>query len=59
MKIPAGTQSHSRLRLKNKGLTKAEANTFGDQFVQINVKIPKELTEQQTELVEQLKASGL
>jgi len=59
MKIPAGTQSHARLRLKDKGIPKAEANTYGDQFVQINVKIPKELTEQQTELVEQLKASGL
>ncbi len=59
MKIPAGTQSHSKLRLKNKGIPKKKANTFGDQLVQIIIKIPKELNEEQTNLVQQLKESGL
>jgi len=59
MKIPPGTQSHTKLRLKDKGIPKKKKDEYGDQFVQIIIKIPKVLDQEQTELVEKLKESGV
>ncbi len=57
LKIPPGTQSHSRLRLKGLGI--ADSKGKGDQLVRIIVKMPKVLTDEQTRLIEDLKKSGL
>ncbi|QPJ65884.1 MAG: J domain-containing protein [Candidatus Nitrohelix vancouverensis] len=58
MKIPPGTQSHSKLRLTGKGV-RVNGSKVGDQLVQVVVKLPKVLDPQQTELIEQLKETGL
>ncbi|MDR2179915.1 MAG: DnaJ domain-containing protein [Synergistaceae bacterium] len=53
MKLPPGTQSGQKLRLKGKGLPKRNEGS-GDLFVRIEVVIPKHLTEKQKRLWEEL-----
>ena len=59
IKIPAGTQSHSRIRLKGFGLPRLQGVGKGDEFVRILVKTPKTLSERQKKLVEELRKEGL
>lgn len=59
IKIPPGTQSHSRIRLKGFGLPRLQGEGKGDEFVRLIVKIPKALGEKQRKLVEELKKEGL
>jgi len=59
IKIPAGTQSHSRIRLKGFGLPRLQGGGKGDEFVRLIVKTPKTLSEKQKKLIEELKKEGL
>ena len=52
IRVPPGTQSGTRLRLRGQGLTR-DGKT-GDQLVEIEVRVPEKLTEEERELVEQL-----
>jgi molecular chaperone DnaJ len=54
LKIPAGTQPDTVLRLRGQGMPRARWRGNGDQLVQIKVEVPKKLTRQQRELLEQL-----
>ncbi|KXK26937.1 MAG: Curved DNA-binding protein [candidate division WS6 bacterium OLB20] len=54
LKVPAGIQSETVLRLKEKGGPKLRGNGNGDQYVRIIVKVPAKLSRQQRELWEQL-----
>lgn len=51
LKIPAGTQPEEIFRLKGKGIASLESRRKGDLFVKINVKIPKNLTKEERELL--------
>jgi len=53
MKIPPGTQSGRRLRLKGLGLSKKD-KARGDQYVKIKVLVPKEISDRETELYREL-----
>lgn len=55
VKIPTGTQSGTKLRLKAKGV--AGEPHFGDLFIEINVVIPTSLTKEQKEILEKLDKS--
>ena len=57
LNIPAGSTSGQKLRLKGKGLPgpKADAASGGDLFVRLMIAVPKQLTDRQRELYEQLK----
>ena len=57
MVIPAGTQPGVSFKLKGKGTQRLRGAGRGDQFVKINVLIPKKLTEKQKELLQELKES--
>jgi curved DNA-binding protein len=57
LKIPPGTQSHSKLRLKGLGIS--HGGNEGDQLVRVLIKLPKELTDEQREMVLALKEQGL
>ena len=59
LRIPPGTVSHSRLRLKGQGLPSMNGGPKGDQLVQIVVSVPKKLSRAQKKLVEQLSQEGL
>ena len=51
LSVPAGTQPGAILRLNGQGL--AVAGTSGDLFVEINVSLPKTLTDDQRKMIEE------
>lgn len=51
--IPEGTQPGTVFRLKNKGAVKLNGSGRGDQYVKIQVEIPKGIDESQKELLRQ------
>jgi len=53
-KLPPGTQSGQQFRLRGKGVPDLRGGDRGDQLVTIHVVIPKQLSPEQRELVEQL-----
>ena len=54
IKIPEGLQHGEKLRVKDKGVP-INKNSRGDLYVTVLVDIPKKLTKQQRQLVEQLR----
>ncbi len=59
MKIPAGTQSGKVFRLKGKGMPSLRGGYKGEQYVKVMLHVPKKLTSEQKELLEQFaKISG-
>lgn len=56
LKIPSGTQSGTKFRLKGKGVQPIHG-TIGDQYVEVSVEIPKKLSKQEKELYEKLRAT--
>jgi molecular chaperone DnaJ len=52
VRVPPGTQSGTRLRLKGQGLERDGRK--GDQYVEIKVKVPEKLSDEERDLVEQL-----
>ena len=59
VKVPAGIQQQSKLRLKGHGLPAGPKGARGDIYVKIAIDIPKELTDEQKELVKSLAEKGL
>jgi len=53
--IPPGTQSGTRFRLRGQGIRHGDET--GDQFVEVTVKVPENLTDEERELVEKLAQS--
>lgn len=56
LKIPPGTQSGAKFRLRGRGV-KADGAT-GDQYVEVLVEIPKRMSQKQKELMEQFAKEG-
>jgi curved DNA-binding protein len=59
LKVPPGTNSLTKMRLKNYGLPHANGKSRGDQYVRIIVDIPANLTKKQKNLLEELAKEGL
>ncbi|MBQ6928499.1 MAG: molecular chaperone DnaJ [Oscillospiraceae bacterium] len=55
--IPEGTQPGAVFRLRGKGIPYLRGSGRGDQFVTVNIKVPKNLTGSQKELLRQFAAS--
>jgi molecular chaperone DnaJ len=55
VKVPEGSQTGSRIRLKNLGVPKLQGSGRGDLFVHVDVRIPGKLTREQRKLFEQLR----
>ena len=53
LKIPAGTQSHSRFRIAKQGMANLRSEKRGDLIVQAIVEVPNKLTAKQKELLKQ------
>ncbi len=49
--IPEGTQSASRFRMKGKGIPYLRSKSRGDQYVTVNVEVPRNLTAKQKEIL--------
>ncbi len=54
LKIPAGTQSGVKMRLKGKGIQRLGGYGLGDQIVTVHVETPTKLTGEQKELFQRL-----
>ena len=59
VKIPPGTQSHTKLRLRGHGMPRLKEGGKGDLYVRVIVQIPRYLTDEQRKLVEKLAKLGL
>jgi len=59
IKVPAGTQNNMRIRMKGFGLPHFKGGGKGNEYVTINVIVPKKLTDKQQELVKKLSEEGL
>lgn len=57
--VPSGTNGDSRLRIKGQGLPSGPMGGRGDLYVKIRVDVPKSLTDEQKEIIESLRDSGL
>ena len=59
LKIPAGTQSGTTFRLKDKGMPNLRGGRHGDQLVKVQVEVPTSLSAEQRKLLEEFaKISG-
>ena len=58
IKIPPGTPSHTKLRLKGHGMPRMGKAGKGDAFVRVIVKIPKGLSGAQSKLFDDLAREG-
>lgn len=59
IKVRAGTQSGSMMRLKGKGTPNLRGSGRGDHYVKIIVGIPEKVTRDQKKLIEELQKQGL
>lgn len=59
LKIRAGTQSGTMIRLRGKGASNPHHGGHGDEYVRLNVVIPAKLSRNQKSLVEEMKEEGL
>ncbi|HDI79170.1 MAG TPA: J domain-containing protein [Desulfobacteraceae bacterium] len=59
LKIPPGTQNSSRLRIRGHGVPHMKGVGRGDLYVEIEIEVPKYLTERQKELIKRLAMEGL
>jgi molecular chaperone DnaJ len=58
LRIPKGTQSGTKFRIRGQGIAKGDK--VGDQYVEVAVKVPEELSESEREAMEEFaEASGL
>ena len=57
LKIESGTQPNSILKLKGKGLPGQNSHRRGDQYVRVVVEIPKKISKDQKNLLNQFKES--
>ena len=59
LKIPAGTQSNTKIRMKGFGVPHLKGEGRGDQYVRIFVDVPKKLSPKQADLVRKLSEESL
>lgn len=57
--IPPGSVNESRLRLKGHGLPAGPIGDRGDLYVKVGVAVPKELNQEQEDLIRDLQRAGL
>jgi curved DNA-binding protein len=59
IKVPAGTQDKTKIRLKGFGIPHCNETGKGDEFVRISIIVPKETNSRQMELMKRLSDEGL
>lgn len=59
IKVPPGTQSHTKLRLKGLGLPHFQGDSRGDEYVKVIVRIPKRISERAKHLIQELAKEGI
>ncbi len=59
VKVPPGTQSHTKLRLKGLGVPHFQNEGKGDEYVKVIVKVPKRVSEKSRGLIQELSKEGI
>lgn len=59
IKIRAGTQGGTMIRLKSEGITKLNGRGKGDEYVRILIATPNRLNREQRRIIEEMKEEGL
>ena len=59
IKVPAGTQNNTKIRMKGFGVSGLKGSAKGDQFVKITVYIPKKLNDRQMQIIKKLSDENL
>jgi curved DNA-binding protein len=59
VKIPPGTQSHTKMRLKGLGIPRFQKEGRGDEYVKVIVRVPQRVTEKSRKLIEELAREGI
>jgi curved DNA-binding protein len=59
IRVPAGIQSGTKIRLKGLGVPRMGSTGRGDLYVRVSIKVPEQLSENQRRLVEELASAGL
>ncbi len=59
VKIPPGTQSHTKMRLKGLGTPHFQGEGKGDEYVKVIVRVPKKVSEKNRELIQELAKEGI
>jgi molecular chaperone DnaJ len=59
VKIPPGTQTGARFRLRGKGFSVLRSAQRGDMFIEVAVETPQSLTRRQRQLLEEFEAEAL
>ena len=59
VKVPPGTQSHTKMRLKGLGVSHFQGTGKGDEYVKVIVRIPKRVTDKSRKLIEELSKEGI
>lgn len=59
IKVPPGTQSNTKIRMKGFGVPATRNSVAGDQYVKISIDVPKKLNDRQLKLVKELAETGL
>lgn len=56
--VPEGTQTGAVFRMRGKGIQNVNGRGRGDQFVRVNIEVPKNLSAKQKELLREFEASS-
>jgi curved DNA-binding protein len=59
IKILPGTQNNTKIRMKGFGVPGLKGSAKGDQYVKINIDVPKKLSDRQAKLIKQLADDGI
>jgi molecular chaperone DnaJ len=58
IKVPSGSQSGKRMRLRGKGMSVLRSGQRGDMYVELSVETPSKLNARQRELLEEFAREG-
>jgi len=59
IRVRAGTQPGTTVRLREKGVNHLHGRGKGDEYVKLNILVPEKLTREQRKVVEEMKEEGL
>ena len=58
VKVPAGSQTGRRMRLRGKGMSQLRSHARGDMYVELTIETPTHLNARQKELLEEFRKEG-
>ncbi len=59
VKVPSGTQCHTKMRLRGLGMPHFQGDGRGDEYVKLIVRVPKKVTEKSKGIIQELAKEGI